>query len=57
MFLYGLNSVDEIPLILLAEIVLLNGTHWLSAAHYFRKYGFLACVGIHFLTDVLWHVI
>jgi len=57
MFLHGLNSIDEIPLILLAEIVLLNGTLSLFAAYHFRKYGFLACVGIHFWTDVIWHVV
>jgi len=39
------------------EIFLLNGVLSLFAAHYFRQYGFLAAVGIHFWTDIIWHVI
>ncbi|GAH57810.1 unnamed protein product, partial [marine sediment metagenome] len=37
--------------------ILLNGVVSLFAAYYFRKYGFLAAVGIHFWTDVVWHVV
>ncbi len=25
--------------------------------YYFRKYGFLAAAGIHFWTDISWHVV
>ena len=57
MILYGLNAVNEIPPALMAEIILLNGMVSLFAAYYFRKFGFLAAVGIHFWTDVVWHVI
>jgi hypothetical protein len=42
---------------LLIEMILLNGVLSLLAAHYFKKYGFLAPVGVHFWTDILWHVI
>jgi hypothetical protein len=52
-----LQAVSEIPSALLAEIILLNGALSLFAAHYFRKFGFLAPVGIHFWADVIWHVI
>jgi membrane protease YdiL (CAAX protease family) len=55
--LFSLNKVNEIPVALMAEIILLNGVVSLFAAHYFRKFGFLAAVGIHFWTDVIWHVI
>ena len=57
MILFNLKAVTEIPLVLMTEIILLNGMVSLFAAYYFRKFGFLAAVGIHFWTDVIWHVI
>ena len=57
MIFLGLNTVNEIPLALMSEIILLNGVLSLFAAYYFRKFGFLAAVGIHFWTDVIWHVV
>jgi len=55
--LYDIDSFSEIPPAVVTEIILLNGSLSLFAAYYFRKYGFLAPVGIHFWTDVVWHVI
>jgi len=57
MILFGFNSVSEIPFAIMAEIILLNGVLSLFAAYYFRKFGFLAAVGIHFWADVVWHVV
>lgn len=57
MILLGFNTISEIPLAFMSEIFLLNGVVSLFAAYYFRKFGFLAAVGIHFWTDVVWHVI
>lgn len=57
MILFGLNTIQEIPFALISEIILLNGVISLFTAYYFRKFGFLAAVGIHFWTDVVWHVI
>jgi len=57
MILFGLNSIQEIPFALISEIIVLNGVISFFTAYYFRKYGFLAAVGIHFWTDVIWHVI
>ena len=57
MILFGFKAFNEIPLALMSEIVLLNGVVSLFSAYYFRKFGFLAPVGIHFWTDVVWHVI
>jgi hypothetical protein len=54
---YGLQSINEIPPILLMELFLMNGSLALLAAYHFREYGFLAAVGIHFWADVVWHVI
>lgn len=55
--LLGLKTVNQIPPALMGEMLLLNGVLSLFAAYYFRKFGFLAAVGIHFWTDVIWHVI
>jgi membrane protease YdiL (CAAX protease family) len=57
MILFGLKSFSAIPFPFLAEIVLLNGVVSVFCAYYFRKYGFIAAVGIHFWTDIVWHVI
>lgn len=57
MIVMGFDSIQAIPAPLIVELVLLNGLLSLLAAHYFRIYGFLAAVGIHFWTDVVWHVI
>jgi membrane protease YdiL (CAAX protease family) len=53
----GLEKVDQVPMALMVEMLLLNGALSLLAAHYLRRYGFLATVSVHFWTDVVWHVI
>jgi hypothetical protein len=57
MFLFGLKSIGDIPLALMSEIILLNGILSIAAAYYFRSFGLLAAVSIHFWADVVWHVI
>jgi hypothetical protein len=57
MLLYGFERVGQLPVALLVEIVLLNGVVSLFAAHQWRRAGFLGAVGVHFWTDVVWHVI
>ena len=57
MVIFGIDQINEVPPVLMLEIILLNGVLSLFAAYYFRKYGFLAAVGIHFWVDVVWHVI
>jgi hypothetical protein len=57
MFLQGWSSMARVPAILLGEILLLNGLISLPAAYLFKKYGFLAPVGVHFWCDIVWHVL
>ncbi len=57
MYSYHLTSVSQVPAVLMAEIILLNGVFSIFAAYYFRKVGFLGAVGIHLWADVVWHVI
>lgn len=42
--------------VLLSEVLLMNGVVSIFCAGAFRKYGFLGAVGIHFWTDIVWHV-
>jgi membrane protease YdiL (CAAX protease family) len=57
MFLYGWKTMGDIPPLLMAELVGLNGVLSLVAAHYLRKSGFLSALSIHFWADVVWHVV
>jgi hypothetical protein len=57
MLLLGMKSIAQFPPVLMAEIILLNGLISILAAYYLRKYGFLAAAGIHFWTDIVWHVV
>jgi hypothetical protein len=57
MYLSGWTRIDQIPPLILAEILALNGLLALCAAYGFKKWGFLAAAGTHFWADVVWHVI
>ncbi len=57
MLLFNLPDLQAIPPALMAEIILLNGVLSVFAAWFFRKWGFLAAAGVHFWTDLVWHVI
>ncbi|MFC7046941.1 type II CAAX prenyl endopeptidase Rce1 family protein [Halobacteriaceae archaeon GCM10025711] len=57
LFLLGTRSIGAVPPVLLGELFVLNGLLSLVAAVLFRRSGFLAAVGVHFWTDVVWHVV
>jgi membrane protease YdiL (CAAX protease family) len=57
MVLTGAASVAELPGTLLVEIFLLNGVVGLAAGESFRRNGLLAAAGVHFWTDIVWHMI
>ncbi len=57
MALYQWTDISQVPSVLLGELLLLNGIMGLAAAWLFKKYGFLAPVGVHLWADVVWHVI
>lgn len=57
MFQFGWTDMSQVPPMLLAEILLLNGILAGFAACYFKKYGFLAAVGTHLWADLVWHVV
>jgi hypothetical protein len=57
MTLFKVSSPAQLPLVVLAEVFLLNGGLGLVAGEQFVRDGFLAAVGVHFWADVVWHVI
>jgi membrane protease YdiL (CAAX protease family) len=54
--LTGVTSLAELNPVLLAEIFLLNGVVGLVAGERYMKDGLVAAAGVHFWTDVVWHV-
>jgi hypothetical protein len=57
MVILGVSDISQLSPFLLLEVFLLNGLMSIFAAYYFKKYGFLAPVGIHFWADIVWHVL
>lgn len=57
MAIEGLNSISQIPPLIVVEIIVLNSTLSIPAAYYFKKYGILSAMGVHFWTDIVWHAI
>ena len=57
MALFGATTLADIPTWVLAEGVLLNSLVALVAGERYMKDGLVAAMGIHFWTDIVWHVI
>lgn len=57
MMVMGFETMSQIPIALYIEMIMLNGVVSIVAAYYFRKYGILTAIGIHFWLDIVWHVI
>jgi hypothetical protein len=59
-FLYLVGDGDptaaSLSTTLVMELLLMNGTLSIAAALLLRRAGLLAAVGVHFWTDVVWHV-
>lgn len=56
LFLTGASSLAELNPVLLVEIFLLNGIIGLTAGQRYMKDGLVAAAGVHFWTDVVFHV-
>ena len=56
-YLTGASSPAEMNPVLLAEIFILNGVIGLIAGERYMKDGLVAAAGVHFWTDVVFHVI
>ena len=57
MYLGGYNAFSDIPMVLIIEIILLNSILSVSCAYYFKKYGIISAMVMHFWVDIIWHVI
>jgi len=57
MYIANLEKVMNLSWVLILEVFLLNSLISFPAAYYFKKYGILAAMGIHFWADIVWHVI
>ena len=57
MLLTGATSLAELNPVLLIEVFLLNGVGGIVAGQRYMKDGFVAAAGVHFWTDVFWHVL
>lgn len=57
LLLTGASSLSEVNPVLLAEIFLLNGVIGLVAGERYMKDGLVAAVGVHFWTDIVFHVL
>ena len=57
MILTGTASPAELPAPLLLELFLLNGIVGLVAGERYFRDGFVAAIGVHFWTDIIWHVL
>jgi membrane protease YdiL (CAAX protease family) len=57
MFLTGAATIADMHPVLLVEIFLLNGIVGLVAGNQYVKTGLVAAIGVHFWTDVFWHVL
>ena len=55
--LLGTTSFSEIPVILVIEIIVLNMLVGIIAGKAFTRSGLVAAAGVHFWTDIVWHVI
>lgn len=55
--LTGASSPSELHPVLLAEVFILNGVIGLVAGERYMRDGLVAAVGVHFWTDVVFHVI
>ncbi len=56
MLIAGVDTPSALPPIMLAEIILLNGFIGMLAGRAFIRNGLIAA-GVHFWTDIVWHVL
>lgn len=57
MQLTGAGSLAAVGPLLIVEVLLLNGVVGIAAGERYIRNGLVAAVGIHFWTDIVWHVL
>ncbi len=57
MMAVGVSTPAELPSIVMAEVFVLSGIVGIVAGQRYMQEGLIAAVGIHFWTDVVWHIL
>jgi hypothetical protein len=57
MMILGIKNFADIPANIMAELIILNGLLGLIAGDRYIRYGLVAAIGVHFWTDIVWHVL
>jgi hypothetical protein len=57
MMLLNMTSPLDLPVVVLVELLVLNGLVALVAGERYMHDGLVAAAGVHFWTDIVWHVI
>ena len=57
MMILGVATPAELPSIVIAEVILLSGIVGIVAGERYMREGLVAAIGIHFWTDIVWHVL
>jgi membrane protease YdiL (CAAX protease family) len=57
MYLTGVNEISNLNPVLILEIILLNGIVGIVAGDRYIKDGLIAAAGVHFWTDIVFHVV
>lgn len=57
MMFLGASTPAELPLLVVIEVFVLSGIVGIIAGKWYMQEGLIAAVGIHFWTDVVWHIL
>ena len=57
MMAIGVSTPAELPSMVIAEVFVLSGIVGIVAGERYMRDGLVAAVGVHFWTDVVWHVL
>ncbi len=57
MIISGISDPMKFSPALLVEVLIINSMISIVGAFYFKKYGVLATMGIHFWADIIWHTV
>ena len=57
MYLFNVQSPLQLPVAVLADLVVLNSLVALVAGERYMRDGLVAAMGVHFWADIVWHVI
>ncbi len=53
----GVSTPADLPSIVIAEVLVLSGIVGIVAGQRYMREGLIAAVGVHFWTDVVWHIL